>query len=120
MSTPIKLDNGNVLIAGVEYKIVECKEPGCDMCDAQYSNCWCRGGGGDCDLKRNQCYKVVDDAKMVKANNVYNVYGGDNRYISSKGECTDKCVFFKKNRCKLYGLACKGYTPLKPMYKGGV
>ncbi len=112
-----KLDNGNVLIAGVEYKVAECKGRfGCDMCDVQYSDHWCRVGGGLCDLKRNQCYKVVNEAKMVKANNVY---GDITRYISSKGKC-EHCFFFTENRCDLYGLACKGNTPLTPMYKGGV
>lgn len=119
MSTPIKLNNGNVLIAEVEYKIMEYEKggkAGCDMCDAQYSNCWCRGGGGDCDLN-HQYYKVVDDRKMIKANNVY---GDSNRYISFKGKCEDCTFFVKRKGCTIKGLACKGYTPLKPMYKGGV
>lgn len=112
------LNNGNVLIAGVEYKVVECKGMfSCDTCDAQYSNNWCRVGGGLCDLKYGQCYKVANEAKMVKANNVY---GNIIRYISSKGKCED-CIFFHKNGCDLYGMACKGYTPLKPMPdKGGI
>lgn len=114
-----RLKDGNVLIAGAEYKVVECKKGvvGCDVCDAQYSNNWCRVGGALCYLKRNQCYKVADDRKMIKANNVY---GNTSRYISSKGRCED-CNFFQKNGCNLYGMACKGYTPLKPMPdKGGI
>ena len=113
----MKLNNGNVLIAGVEYKVAECKGLGCDVCDVQYSNSWCRVGGGKCHLKRNQYYKVVDDREMIKANNVY---GTLTRYISFKGECENCTFFVKRTGCTMRGLACKGYTPLKPMYKGGV
>ena len=116
----MRLNNGNVLIAGVEYKVVKCKKGivGCDVCDAQYSNNWCRVGGIQCYLKRNQCYKVADDRKMIKANNVY---GDSNRYISFKGGCKNCTFFIERKLCTIKGLACKGYTPLKPIPdKGGI